>query len=130
MKQARDFQRSNQPIYTFLNAKSYNEAMTNSKGLDVIIVVVRTHNKEKQRDFHATGRSSQSRKYERTALQSAIRECSASISAICFLLTARRILMPAGFDNCVKQGGKVRTVTGPHKKMGITRRKLCSCLHS
>jgi len=25
--------------------------------------------------------------------------------------------MPAGFDNCVKQGGKVRTVTGPHKKM-------------
>jgi len=39
------------PSIRFLNAKSYNEAMTNSKGLDVIIVVVRTHNKEKQRDF-------------------------------------------------------------------------------
>jgi len=45
------FKEEIRPIYTFLNAKSYNEAMTNSKGLDVIIVVVRTHNKEKQRDF-------------------------------------------------------------------------------
>jgi len=35
------FKEAIRPIYTFLNAKSYNEAMTNSKGLDVIIVVVR-----------------------------------------------------------------------------------------
>lgn len=27
--------------------------------------------------------------------------------------------MPAGFDDCVKQGGKVRTVAGPNKKMNI-----------
>jgi len=65
-KQARDFsKKQSDPSITFLNAKSYNEAMTNSKGLDVIIVVVRTHNKEKQRDFMQL-RSSQSRKYERT----------------------------------------------------------------
>jgi len=32
--------------------------------------------------------------------------------------------MPAGFDNCVKQGGKVRTVTGPHKKMGYPQEAM------
>lgn len=45
------FKEAIKPVYAFLNAKSYNEAMQNSKGLDVIIVVTRVHNKEKQRDF-------------------------------------------------------------------------------
>lgn len=45
------FKEAIRPIYEFLKAKSYNEAMQNSKGLDVIVVIVRTHNKEKQRDF-------------------------------------------------------------------------------
>lgn len=45
------FKEAIRPIYTFLNAKSYNEAMTNAKGLEIIIVVARVHNKEKQRDF-------------------------------------------------------------------------------
>lgn len=27
--------------------------------------------------------------------------------------------MPADFDRCVASGGKVRTVSGPNKKMGI-----------
>jgi len=45
------FKEAIRPVYEFLKAKNYNEAMSNSKGLDVIIVVARTHNKEKQRDF-------------------------------------------------------------------------------
>lgn len=27
--------------------------------------------------------------------------------------------VPEAFDKCVKAGGKVRTVSGPHKKMGL-----------
>lgn len=27
--------------------------------------------------------------------------------------------MPASFDRCVKAGGRVRTLSGPHKKMGL-----------
>lgn len=27
--------------------------------------------------------------------------------------------MPAAFDNCVKKGGRVRTVTGPNKRYGL-----------
>lgn len=45
------FKEAIRPVYSFLNAKSYNEAMQNSKGIEVIVVVVRTHNKEKARDF-------------------------------------------------------------------------------
>ena len=28
--------------------------------------------------------------------------------------------MPAGFEKCVSGGGKVRTMTGPNKKMGLS----------
>ena len=27
--------------------------------------------------------------------------------------------MPKGFDDCRKNGGKIRTVTGPNKQMGL-----------
>ena len=27
--------------------------------------------------------------------------------------------MPAGFDKCVNNGGRVRTVKGPNKKLGV-----------
>lgn len=27
--------------------------------------------------------------------------------------------MPAAFENCVKNGGRVRTVTGPSKQFGL-----------
>jgi hypothetical protein len=36
--------------------------------------------------------------------------------------------MPKGFDDCVKAGGKVRTVAGPNKQMGLKEgeyRHLC-----
>jgi len=33
--------------------------------------------------------------------------------------------MPAGFENCVKRGGKVRTVSGPDKSHGLKAGQYC-----
>lgn len=33
--------------------------------------------------------------------------------------------MPEGFTNCVKNGGRVRTVTGPNKQIGLKKGQYC-----
>lgn len=45
------FKEAIRPLYTHLNANSYNEAMKNSRGMEVIVVISRTFNKDKQRHF-------------------------------------------------------------------------------
>ena len=33
--------------------------------------------------------------------------------------------MPKSFDSCVSGGGRVRTVSGPNKKMGLSKSQYC-----
>ena len=33
--------------------------------------------------------------------------------------------MPKGFDECVEGGGRVRTISGPNKKMGLGKDQYC-----
>lgn len=33
--------------------------------------------------------------------------------------------MPAGFNNCVKNGGQVKTISGPNKKFGLKEGQYC-----
>ena len=33
--------------------------------------------------------------------------------------------MPADFEKCVKDGGKVRTIKGPNKQFGLQKKQYC-----